>query len=105
MELLHPLGRIKYGRSLPAGKEHWMKTAQAPGDDDLLKLMIAGDEEGFTALYRRRQGGIYRFALHMSGSAEVAEDVTQDAFQAAMLDAGLIHSPRRPPSVYLLSLA
>jgi RNA polymerase sigma-70 factor (ECF subfamily) len=31
-------------------------------------------------LYRRRQGPIYRFALHMSGSSHVAEEVTQEVF-------------------------
>ena len=40
----------------------------------------SGDEDAFTALYRRRQGPIYRFALHMSGSPQVAEEVTQDVF-------------------------
>jgi RNA polymerase sigma-70 factor (ECF subfamily) len=49
-------------------------------DVTLLRRMSAGDEEAFTALYRRRQGGIYRFALQMSGSEAIAEDVTQEVF-------------------------
>ena len=49
-------------------------------DDDLLLRMRAGDEEAFTTLYRRRQAGVYRFALHMSGSPSVAEEVTQEVF-------------------------
>jgi RNA polymerase sigma-70 factor (ECF subfamily) len=49
-------------------------------DATLLRRMSAGDEEAFTALYRRRQGGIYRFALQMSGSEAIAEDVTQEVF-------------------------
>ena len=49
-------------------------------DEQLLALALAGDEDAFTALYRRRQGPIYRFALHMSGSTLVAEEVTQDVF-------------------------
>ena len=36
-------------------------------DSELLRLMLAGDEEAFALLYRRRQGGIYRFAAQMSG--------------------------------------
>ncbi len=51
-----------------------------PSDDVLLRRMAVGDEEAFTALYRRRQGAIYRFALHMSGMPAVAEDVTQEVF-------------------------
>jgi RNA polymerase sigma-70 factor (ECF subfamily) len=53
-------------------------TAQA--DYDLLRRMRAGEEEAFLALYRRSQGPIYRFALHMSGSPSIAEDVTQEVF-------------------------
>lgn len=51
-------------------------------DDELLMLMRSGDEQAFVTLYRKRQAAIYRFALHMSGSATVAEDVTQEVFLA-----------------------
>jgi RNA polymerase sigma-70 factor, ECF subfamily len=58
-------------------------------DDGLLRLVIAGDEDAFRLLYRRRHPSLYRFALHMSGNAAVAEDVTQEVFMA------LIRDPRR----------
>jgi RNA polymerase sigma-70 factor (ECF subfamily) len=58
-------------------------------DEKLLGRMLEGDEDAFTALYRRRQGPVYRFALHMTGSAAIAEDVTQEVFLA------LIESGRR----------
>lgn len=58
-------------------------------DDGLIRRMMAGDEEGFTLLYRRRQPSIYRFALHMSGNTATAEDVTQEVFMT------LIRDPRR----------
>ena len=58
-------------------------------DDDLLCRMAAGDEDAFTLLYRRKHPAIYRFALHMSGSPETAEDVTQEVFMV------LIREPRR----------
>src|ERR1700735_4679401 len=58
-------------------------------DDGLLGRMIAGDEEAFTLLYRRRHPSIYRFALHMSGNATIAEDVTQEVFMM------LIRDPKR----------
>ena len=32
-------------------------------DRELLRSMLAGDEDALAALYRRRQGSIYRFAL------------------------------------------
>ncbi|MGA2324776.1 MAG: RNA polymerase sigma factor [Bryobacteraceae bacterium] len=63
-------------------------------DEDLLQRMLSGDEEAFVALYLRRQGGVYRFALHMSGSATAAEDVTQEVFLALMRD-GAKFDPRR----------
>ena len=51
-------------------------------DHELLLLMLSGDEEAFTSLYRRRQGPVYRFALQMTGNVVIAEDVTQEVFMA-----------------------
>jgi RNA polymerase sigma-70 factor, ECF subfamily len=58
-------------------------------DDGLLRRVIAGDEDAFTLLYKRRHPSIYRFALHMSGNTAVAEDVTQEVFIV------LIRDPKR----------
>lgn len=55
-------------------------------DDGLLGRMIAGDEDAFTLLYRRKHPSIYRFALHMSGNATIAEDVTQEVFMTIIRD-------------------
>jgi RNA polymerase sigma-70 factor, ECF subfamily len=38
------------------------------------------DPEEFTSIYRQNSTGIFRFALHMSGSQTVAEEVTQETF-------------------------
>jgi len=57
-------------------------TPERHSDEELLLAMRSGDEEAFVTLYRRRQGAIYRFALHMTGSASTAEDITQDVFLA-----------------------
>lgn len=51
---------------------------------ELLRRSAAGDEEAFVLLYRRFQGGIYRFAWRMTGSREAAEDVTQETFLAVV---------------------
>jgi RNA polymerase sigma-70 factor (ECF subfamily) len=53
-------------------------------DQELLGLMLAGDEDAFTTLYRRRQGPVYRFALQMTGNVVIAEDVTQEVFMALL---------------------
>lgn len=57
-----------------------MPTRAELTDPELIERMRLGDEDAFVALYRRRQGAVYRFALQMSGSTTVAEDVTQEVF-------------------------
>lgn len=74
-------------------------------DDDLLGRMAAGEEEAFAALYRRRQAGIYRFALHMSGSVELAEDVAQEVFLHLARDAGAYDPARGTLVAYLFGMA
>jgi RNA polymerase sigma-70 factor, ECF subfamily len=82
-----------------------MATHLTPSDDELLRLMMAGDEAAFTALYRRRQAGVYRFALQMSGSEAIAEDVTQEVFLALMNDATRFDSSRGSLASYLYGIA
>lgn len=55
-----------------------------PNDGDLLQRMLAGDEGAFTALYKRHQAGIYRFARQMMGDASLADEVTQEVFLTLM---------------------
>jgi RNA polymerase sigma-70 factor (ECF subfamily) len=76
-----------------------------PSDDELLKLMIAGDEDAFLTLYRRRQGPIYRFALHMSGSASIAEEVTQEVFLALLRDGRQYNPVRGSLAAYMYGVA
>lgn len=54
--------------------------------------MLSGDAGAFEALYDRRQGGIYRYALRMTGSQSFAEDVTQEVFLSLLQD----HSDYQP---------
>lgn len=65
-----------------------------PSDAELIRLMLAGDETAFTALYRRHKGVVYRFALLMSGQVSVAEEVTQEVF-LALLRKGRLYDPAR----------
>ena len=51
-----------------------MTKPMVPSDAELLRLMLAGDEQAFTALYRRHKGPVYRFALLISGQASTAEE-------------------------------
>ena len=74
-------------------------------DEQLLRMMQGGDEDAFTTLYRRRQGGIYRFVLEMSGSAPLAEDVTQEVFMALIRDSRGYDPSRGSLGAYLLGMA
>ncbi|MBD0373991.1 MAG: sigma-70 family RNA polymerase sigma factor, partial [Pyrinomonadaceae bacterium] len=82
-----------------------MTVLTTPSDDELLRLMVAGDESAFVTLYRRRQGGIYRFALQMSGSEAVAEDVTQEVFMVLMGEAKNYDPAKGTLSGYLYGIA
>ncbi len=79
--------------------------ATTPSDDELLRRIIAGEEDAFVALYRRRSGGIYRFALHMCGSEAIAEDVTQEVFMALMRDIKKFDASRGSLAAYLYGIA
>ena len=74
-------------------------------DDELLMRLRNGDEQAFAALYKRRQGSIYRFAQHMSGSASVAEDITQEVFMALLRDECGYDRERGTLSGYLFGIA
>ncbi|MBL8188300.1 MAG: RNA polymerase sigma factor [Acidobacteria bacterium] len=74
-------------------------------DDELLNLIRAGDESAFVALYRRKQSLIYRFALRMSGSESIAEDVTQEVFLHLMRGSGHFDATRGSFQAYLFGIA
>ena len=76
-----------------------------PNDSELLRSMLAGDEEALALLYRRRQGSIYRFALQMSGSKTIAEDVTQEVFLFLMREGHVFDPARGSVSAFLLGVA
>src|SRR6202167_1593950 len=79
--------------------------AELMGDGLLLRRMLAGDEEAFTLLYRRRHPAIYRFALHMSGNVALAEDVTQEVFMTLIRDAKRFDPERGTLGGFLFGIA
>jgi RNA polymerase sigma-70 factor, ECF subfamily len=74
-------------------------------DSELLQAMRAGDEEALAVLYRRRQPGIYRFALQMCGSQALAEDITQEVFMVLMREANTFDDARGSLSSFLMGIA
>ena len=90
---------------MTSGLNRQMNLKNDFSDSELLRLMLAGDEEALTLLYRRRQGGIYRFALQMSGSKSIAEDVTQEVFLFLMRDGHVFDPAKGTLSAFLFGVA
>lgn len=82
-----------------------MKAQNNPSDSELLQSMLAGDEGALAALYRRRQRGIYQFALQMCGSPALAEDVTQEVFMVLIREGHTFDPARGSLSAFLIGVA
>jgi RNA polymerase sigma-70 factor (ECF subfamily) len=82
-----------------------MSIPEQDRDDVLLRRAAKGDEESFTALYRRHQAALYRFALRMTGNAWAAEEVVQDVFMTLMREPKKYDSGRGPVGAYLYGIA
>jgi RNA polymerase sigma-70 factor, ECF subfamily len=82
-----------------------MMKSMVHSDAELLQLMLAGDEQAFTALYLRHKGPVYRFALLMSGQASIAEEVTQEVFLALFRKGRRFDSARGSLAAYLCGAA
>lgn len=76
-----------------------------PEDDALLEAMLKGSEPAFLALYRRRQAGLYRFALRMTGSHAAAEDAVQETFLELLRRAAKYDPARGSVSAFLYGIA
>jgi len=74
-------------------------------ESNLLRLTAAGDEDAFRVLYGRFQGPLYRFALHMSGSAALAQDVTQEVFMTLIEKRLRFDASRGALGAYLIGIA
>lgn len=73
-------------------------------EKDLLERIKAGDEEAFIQLYRERHSAVHRFALQMTGSVSLAEDVTQEVFLALIREVSKYDPARGPLSGYLYGM-
>src|SRR5215204_666882 len=82
-----------------------METIKELSDCELLGLLRGGDPSALAALYQRRQRGIYRFALQMSGSTSIAEDFTQEVFLVLIHDNTNFDETRGSLNGFLLGVA
>ena len=74
-------------------------------DSELVQAMLGGDKEAFAELYRRRQRDVYRFALHMTGIPDIAEDVTQEVFMVLMRKGSEYDELKGSVNAFLLGVA
>jgi RNA polymerase sigma-70 factor, ECF subfamily len=76
-----------------------------PRDFELMRRLSSGDENAFLEFYRRHQGGLYRFALHMSGRPESAADVVQETFLTLIRHSGKFDQEKGSPAAFLYGIA
>jgi|SRR5271165_406387 len=74
-------------------------------DVELLGRLKAGDEDAFLEFYRRHQGGLYRYAMHMSGNPQSAADVVQETFLTLIRHAGKYDQEKGTPAAFLFGIA
>jgi RNA polymerase sigma-70 factor, ECF subfamily len=82
-----------------------MTTRDRETDEALLARVASGDADALGALFQRRQQNVFRFALHLSGSTAVADDVTQDVFIHVIRDAGKFEAGRATAVAWLCGIA
>jgi RNA polymerase sigma-70 factor (ECF subfamily) len=83
----------------------YIDVSHTPADDArLLAGSRRGQEAAFVALYERHRTPIFRFAWRFTGSAQTAEDITQECFLA--LFAGNTFDPKQGSlRAYLFGMA
>lgn len=74
-------------------------------DIELLRRLATGDEEAFLEFYRRHQGGLYRYAVHMSGSPQTAADVVQETFLTLIRHTSKYDEEKGSPAAFLFGIA
>jgi RNA polymerase sigma-70 factor (ECF subfamily) len=78
---------------------------ETPSDPDLVAGVASRDATALVTLFRRRRAEVYRFALHLTGRAATAEDITQEVFMTVIRDAARYDAPRGPVVAWLLGIA
>jgi RNA polymerase sigma-70 factor, ECF subfamily len=74
-------------------------------DELLLERAEAGDPAAFLQVYERHRDPVFRFAYRLSGSVELAEDITHDSFLSLMKKPQNFIPSRASLRTYLFSAA
>ena len=82
-----------------------MADTPEPRDVELMRRLSSGDETAFLEFYRRHQGGLYRFAVHICGRPEFAADVVQETFLTLIRHCGKFDQEKGTPGAFLYGIA
>lgn len=74
-------------------------------DELLLEKAGAGESAAFLQIYERHRDPVFRFAYRLSGSVEVAEDLTHDCFLGILRQPANFRPGRATLRTYLLGAA
>jgi RNA polymerase sigma-70 factor (ECF subfamily) len=74
-------------------------------DELLLERAEAGDRAAFLQVYERHRNAIFRFSYRISGSVEIAEDITHDCFLSLIRKPENFKAERASLRTYLFSAA
>ena len=74
-------------------------------DELLLEKAGAGDQAAFVQIYERHRSAIFRFSYRLSGTIEIAEDITHDCFLSLIRKPENFKAKRASLRTYLLSAA
>lgn len=74
-------------------------------DIELMRRLSAGDEDAFVEFYRRHQGGLYRYAVHMAGRPQAAADIVQETFLTLIRHSRKFDEEKGAPAAFLYGIA
>ncbi|HJZ49368.1 MAG TPA: sigma-70 family RNA polymerase sigma factor [Roseiflexaceae bacterium] len=89
---------------MSTAESHTIEALAALRDDELLALVVQGQERALAQLYDRYNRLVYTIALRITGDRQTAEEVVQDVFQNVWQAAGSFQSGIAQFSSWLLGI-
>jgi RNA polymerase sigma-70 factor (ECF subfamily) len=77
----------------------------AEAEQELMRQLIAGDEQAIRALYGRFGSPVYTLGMRLLGSPQEAEELAQDVFLTAWRKANRFDASRGRLSTWLMAIA
>lgn len=86
------------------GLGHALRRRAPLADEDLIRLVEAGDSEALACLYDRHCRAAYSLARRMMRERQAAEDLVQEAFMKVWRTAGSYRPERGSARIWILSI-